>query len=69
MNLAALGMQLLAEEPAVHSAVVPPAVAPVGLGCNSSTDLGPLPVLLGEGRHPGQSQALLDPELKAQALT
>ena len=69
MNLAALGMRLLADEPAVHSAVVPPAAVSVGLGCSSSTDPGPLPVLLGEGRHPVQSQALLDPELKAQVLT
>ena len=69
MNLAALGMRLLADEPAVHSAVVPPAAVSVGLGCSSSTDPGPLPVLLEEGHRPGRSRALAAPELKAQVLT
>ena len=74
MSVAALGMQVPAEQPVAHSAVALHVVAPLAFGCSPSMHLeallaAALPVLLGGGHHPGRSQALVAPELKAQVLT
>ena len=71
MNLAALGMQSPAEQPV---AVALRAAVPLAVECSPSRHLeellaAALPVLLGGGHHPGRSQALVAPELKAQVLT